>query len=249
VEFHLLESASYYFDNLDRISQPNYRPNNDDILRARRLTVDAEGTISLPFSSFRQLFIFSVEFEFEIDGYTFHIIDVGGQKGEREKWINYFQNNDAVIFFVAMSEYDQKLYEDDTTNRMLESLKVIRPAYLSFNLILSDNGEWSMDLNFAFQLFSDVSNHQWFANAAIILFLNKSDVFREKIKHVPISVAFPDYAVRASVLCFLSLFCLSRFVLSSLLLFPLRSCFCPFFSYSFPSSLCPASSATSHSLP
>jgi len=147
VEFHLLESASYYFDHIDRISQVSYRPNNEDILRARRLTVDAE------------------EFEFEIDGYTFHIIDVGGQKGEREKWINYFQNNDAVIFFVAISEYDQKLYEDNTTNRMLESLK----------------------------LFSDVSNHQWFANAAIILFLNKSDVFREKIQHVPITVCFPEY--------------------------------------------------------
>jgi len=147
VEFHLLESAAYYFDHLDRISQPTYKPNFEDILRARRLTVDAE------------------EFEFVIDGYTFQIVDVGGQKGEREKWINFFQNNDAVIFFVALSEYDQKLYEDNTTNRMLESLK----------------------------LFSDVANHQWFANACIILFLNKSDVFREKIQHVPITTAFPEY--------------------------------------------------------
>lgn len=95
----------------------------------------------------------------------FHVIDVGGQKGEREKWIDYFQNNDAVIFFVALSEYDQKLAEDNSTNRMTESLK----------------------------LFSDVCNHQWFAEAAIILFLNKSDIFREKIVKVPLTVAFPEY--------------------------------------------------------
>jgi len=146
-ELHLVESAGYYFSHLDRISQPGYRPNHDDILRSRRLTVGAE------------------EIEFVHDGVLYHIIDVGGQKGEREKWMDYFQNNHAVIFFVAMSEYDQKLAEDNVTNRMAESLK----------------------------LFSDVCNHQWFADAAIILFLNKSDVFTEKIQHIPITCAFPEY--------------------------------------------------------
>lgn len=136
-----------YFENLDRIASATYKPNYDDILKSRRLTVGAE------------------EIEFAIDGYVFHVIDVGGQKGEREKWIDYFQNNDAVIFFVALSEYDQKLAEDNSTNRMTESLK----------------------------LFSDVCNHQWFAEAAIILFLNKSDIFRDKIQKVPLTVAFSEY--------------------------------------------------------
>jgi len=146
-EIHLVESADYYFENLDRLLETNYQPSYEDILRSRRLTVGAE------------------ELEFSLDGYTFHVIDVGGQKGEREKWIDYFQNNDAVIFFVALSEYDQKLVEDNSTNRMHESLK----------------------------LFTDVCNHQWFAEAAIILFLNKSDVFQEKIVKTPLTVAFPEY--------------------------------------------------------
>ncbi len=64
------------------------------------------------------------------------------------------------------------------------------------------------------QLFSDVSNHQWFANAAIILFLNKSDVFREKIKQVPISLAFPDYNVRIFIL------------ISNICVFVSRCCVC-----------------------
>lgn len=138
---------SSFLGNLDRIAQAGYRPLNEDILKLRRLTVGAE------------------EIEFSLDGYLFHVIDVGGQKGERDKWLHYFQNNQAVIFCVALSEYDQKLYEDDVTNRMLESL----------------------------QVFSDVGNHSWFKDAAIILFLNKSDLFAEKITQTPITATFPEY--------------------------------------------------------
>jgi hypothetical protein len=71
----------------------------------------------------------------------------------------------AVIFCVAMSEYDKQLYEDETTNRMHEALK----------------------------LFKDICNTKWFADTAIILFLNKKDLFEKKIPHVPLSVCFKDY--------------------------------------------------------
>lgn len=64
-----------------------------------------------------------------------------------------------------MSEYDQKLYEDETTNRMFEALK----------------------------LFRDICNSRWFKDTAIILFLNKKDIFINKIKKVPLSVCFKDY--------------------------------------------------------
>jgi len=146
-DIHLFQSAGYFFSHLDRISQPGYRPNHEDILCSRRLTVGAE------------------EIEFVHDGVQYLVIDVGGQRGEREKWIDYFQNNHAVIFFVAISEYDQKLAEDNVTSRMAESLR----------------------------LFSDICIHPWFLDSAIILFLNKSDMFREKIQHIPITCAFPDY--------------------------------------------------------
>jgi len=68
-------------------------------------------------------------------------------------------------FFVALSEYDLKLYEDEETNRMHESLK----------------------------LFDDICNSKWFVSIPIILFLNKMDLFQEKIKKVNITEAFPDY--------------------------------------------------------
>ena len=47
------------------------------------------------------------------------LFDVGGQRSERKKWIHCFEDVTAIIFCVAMSEYDQVLHEDETTVRYL----------------------------------------------------------------------------------------------------------------------------------
>ena len=39
------------------------------------------------------------------------MIDVGGQRSERRKWIHCFDNVASLIFLVAISEYDQTLVE------------------------------------------------------------------------------------------------------------------------------------------
>merc|ERR1719421_1881028 len=59
-----------------------------------------------------------------IDGTTFEMYDVGGQRNERRKWIHCFEDVTAVIFVAAISEYDQKLFEDGATNRMVEALEL-----------------------------------------------------------------------------------------------------------------------------
>lgn len=56
---------------------------------------------------------------YNIDGTTFEMYDVGGQRNERKKWIHCFEGVTAVIFVAAISEYDQKLFEDASTNRMV----------------------------------------------------------------------------------------------------------------------------------
>ena len=43
------------------------------------------------------------------------MIDVGGQRSERKKWIHCFEHVNAIIFITAISEYDEVLAEDDTT--------------------------------------------------------------------------------------------------------------------------------------
>ena len=100
-----------------------------------------------------------VEHNFEIEDQAFKMFDVGGQRNERKKWIHCFENVTAVMFVAAISEFDQVLYEDDVTNRMTEAL----------------------------HLFSDIAHSQWFKKTTIILFLNKLDLFVEKIKTKNIS--------------------------------------------------------------
>ncbi len=65
-----------------------------------------------------------VETSFLIDGNTFKMYDVGGQRNERKKWIHCFENVTAVLFVGAISEYDQKLFEDESQNRMVEALSL-----------------------------------------------------------------------------------------------------------------------------
>lgn len=43
-------------------------------------------------------------------------------------------------------------------------------------------------------LFDGVVNSRWFFSTSIILFLNKKDVFQEKLPRVPLVKYFPEYA-------------------------------------------------------
>lgn len=105
-----------------------------------------------------------VEDTFVIQDTEFRMYDVGGQRNERKKWIHCFEDVTAVIFVAAISEYDQFLYEDENTNRMEESLN----------------------------LFGEICNNRYFRKTAMILFLNKKDLFEEKIKKVSLRVCFGE---------------------------------------------------------
>lgn len=64
----------------------------------------------------------SQEYTFDLaESRKFRIVDVGGQRSERRKWIHSFENVTSLIFLVAVSEYDQKLMEDGEKNRLAES--------------------------------------------------------------------------------------------------------------------------------
>eukprot|EP00004_Rigifila_ramosa_P014779 TRINITY_DN338_c0_g1_i1.p1 TRINITY_DN338_c0_g1~~TRINITY_DN338_c0_g1_i1.p1 ORF type:complete len:350 (-),score=98.24 TRINITY_DN338_c0_g1_i1:186-1235(-) len=147
-EFQLNDSAAFYLNDIDRISDPAFVPTVQDILRARVITTGIQET------------------EFSYANVKFKMVDVGGQRNERRKWIHCFQEVTAIIFCVALSEYDQKLYEDETQNRMQESLL----------------------------LFEEIMNSKWFANTSMILFLNKTDLFKEKIARVDLARFFPEYS-------------------------------------------------------
>lgn len=105
------------------------------------------------------------ETTFIIGDLTYRMFDVGGQRSERKKWIHCFENVTTILFLVAISEYDQLLFEDETVNRMQEALT----------------------------LFDSICNSRWFIKTSIILFLNKIDRFKEKLPISPMKQYFPDY--------------------------------------------------------
>lgn len=57
------------------------------------------------------------------------MFDVGGQRDERRKWIQCFNDVTAIIFVTACSSYNMVLREDPTQNRLRESLDLFRSIW------------------------------------------------------------------------------------------------------------------------
>ncbi|XP_039550896.1 guanine nucleotide-binding protein subunit alpha-11-like isoform X1 [Pimephales promelas] len=146
-EYQLLDSTKYFIDDLDRITAEGYIPTNQDILQVR-----------FPTSGI-------IDYCFELEKMTLRIVDVGGQRGQRKKWIHCFENVTSLIFLASMSEYDQLLEENNKDNRMQESLS----------------------------LFYTAIHSKWFANSSVILFLNKKDILAEKIQFSDLKTYFPKF--------------------------------------------------------
>ena len=45
----------------------------------------------------------------------YRVIDVGGQKNQRKKWIHFFEGVTAVVFFASLSSYDEFVEEDENS--------------------------------------------------------------------------------------------------------------------------------------
>ncbi|ORY94630.1 heterotrimeric G-protein alpha subunit, GPA3-like protein [Syncephalastrum racemosum] len=147
-KFYIMDSAAYFMENVDRLAASNYIPSVDDVLRARLKTTGITET------------------RFPMKRVNIHLLDVGGQRSERKKWIHCFEAVTSIVFVVALSEYDQVLLEETNQNRMMESLV----------------------------LFESVINSRWFLRTSVILLLNKTDIFKEKMARVPLARYFPDYS-------------------------------------------------------
>jgi len=134
-EYQLIDCAKYFLDRVSMVRKPDYLPTEQDVLRCRVLTLG----------------IF--ETRFQVDKVNFHMFDVGGQRDERRKWIQCFNDVTAIIFVTACSSYNMVLREDPSQNRLRESL----------------------------DLFKSIWNNRWLKTISVILFLNKQDLLAEKI--------------------------------------------------------------------
>jgi len=62
------------------------------------------------------------------------MVDVGGQRSERRKWIHCFENVTSIIFLVALSEYDQILFESENEVIIIFFIKYIKIINKLINL-------------------------------------------------------------------------------------------------------------------
>lgn len=148
-EYQLIDCAKYFLDRVNEIKKPDYMPSDQDILRCRVLTSGIYETI------------------FTVERVRFHMFDVGGQREERRKWIQCFNDVTAIIFVTACSGFNLVLIEDESQNRLKESL----------------------------DLFKNIWNNRWLKTISVILFLNKQDLLAEKIKSGwKLEDYFPEYA-------------------------------------------------------
>ncbi|KAF6008740.1 hypothetical protein HII13_003576 [Brettanomyces bruxellensis] len=145
--FQIEGSAPYFFEKSIEYASEDYRCTDEDILKGRIKTTGITET------------------NFNINGIKFQILDAGGQRSERKKWMHCFQDITCTCFVLAVSEYDEVLFEDERVNRMHEAI----------------------------MLFESLCNSRWFANTPFILFLNKVDLLKDKVRRSPLRKYFPDY--------------------------------------------------------
>jgi guanine nucleotide-binding protein subunit alpha-12 len=135
------------FDGTFLVSFQGYVPSRLDVLHSRKATKGI------------------VEHTFDIRGVPFKFVDVGGQRSQRQKWYQCFECVTSILFLVSSSEFDQVLFEDRKTNRLIESCNI----------------------------FETIVNNKAFEKVSIILFLNKIDLLKEKIRQVSINDYFPQF--------------------------------------------------------
>jgi len=156
--YQIHDNVGYFLNKIHEICRDDYEPNFEDFLRIRtRSTGFQMEKVQANIDQFGE--------------YLFEFTDVGGQRSERKKWMKIVVDQiQAVLYVVAISEYDLKCFEDNNTNRLVEALN----------------------------LFKEIVGGKFFNGKSVLVFFNKYDLFKEKIKEIPITEAFPDFPVDKS---------------------------------------------------
>jgi len=143
-----ISGVTYYVQNAQRFAEDDYEPTAEDVIRAKLRTTGI------------------TEMSFQVGNQEYNLIDIGGQRSERRKWLHCFENVNIIIYMIAINEYDMVLEEDGITNRLHE----------------------------AFKLFELLTSTHWLRNIPCVLIMNKTDLFKEEIMSRPLEEHFPDYS-------------------------------------------------------
>jgi len=171
----LPDHAVYYVQQVRDFSDPKFIPTHSQMLLTRSLTVgvnnvafsDAvDGAYLMAHCPVAAQMLGSEEIgtACKLD---WEVIDVGGQRGERRKWMNTLTDALGLIFTFGLSEYAQVLYEDPDTIRMQESM----------------------------DLFDKWANHQDFSRKPIVVAFTKKDIYQKNFDLEKFKAFFTDFEV------------------------------------------------------
>eukprot|EP00954_Amorphochlora_amoebiformis_P012876 1008460-Amorphochlora_amoeboformis.AAC.1 len=129
-EYQLQDSAQYFFEKIKKIGEPGYIATIEDHLRIRAPTTGTENTGTTIVFPLVVIVVYAFRVHNLKDQYSRNLnpnrmFDVGGQRSERKKWIHCFDNVNSVLFVVSLSAFNQTLYEDSKTNRLVEVTTIL----------------------------------------------------------------------------------------------------------------------------
>ncbi|GMR62077.1 hypothetical protein PMAYCL1PPCAC_32272, partial [Pristionchus mayeri] len=174
----LPDNSEYYVPKLGELLVKDYVPTADDILHLRIPTTAV------------------TEINFSFATSTIRLIDVGGQRTYRKKWIHCFDGVSAVLFVASMAAYDQArttIYDNissDDHRRMSAKPKVRQKAPSAHNSIAQRQNR----LRESAHLFSEMIRCKPLRSASFILFLNKKDLFGKKLPVHPLGKHIAGYS-------------------------------------------------------
>lgn len=107
--FSISENAPYFFNKVSQIAQSDYMPTDDDILKVHLRT------------SGISKFYFKVNNKIKVE-----MVDVGGEKCEREKFRREFKGVDILLFIVSLTSFDMFLFEDDSIRKSQKNVELFK---------------------------------------------------------------------------------------------------------------------------
>ncbi|KAJ7666315.1 guanine nucleotide binding protein, alpha subunit, partial [Mycena rosella] len=114
-KIHLVDTAGFFLNDLDRIATRSYTATGDDIVRARLRTVGI------------QEYLLRISDGFPLLGgdntWIWRLYDVGGCRTVRSAWVPFF---DVIIFLCPVSCFDERLDEYSRVNRLEDSTQLWR---------------------------------------------------------------------------------------------------------------------------